>query len=188
MCVTPSTTQPDHDRTGLERRLEAVERALSDDEPLEQIDRLDDLEERVVELEAAVQALRGYVGSIRAVNQDVERRADRAFRKATAVERHLAPDAASGARRRDGGGGRSDTDRIGRDGTDRVGRGDGSRADRGEARRDGRRERATDGPSEGGEGGDGPPGNSPPRRTTRDHPDSGGKASQGALSRLRRRL
>ena len=186
--MTPSTTQPDHDRTGLERRLEAVERALSDEEPLERIDRLDDLEERVVELEAAVQALRGYVGSVRAVNEDVERRADRAFRKAAVVERHLAPHAATGAPRRDGGGGLSDTDRVGRDGTDRVGRGDGSRADRGESRPDGRRERGTDGRSEGWEGEDGPPGDSPPRRTTRDHPDGDGGASPGALSRLRRRL
>lgn len=75
------------DSDSLERRLEAVERALSGDEPLERTDRLDDLETRVVELEAAVQALRGYVGSVRAVNEDVERRADRAFRKARAVER-----------------------------------------------------------------------------------------------------
>lgn len=80
----------DHDRDSLQRRLEAVERALSEEEPLERADRLDELEARVAELEAAVQALRGYVGSVRAVNEDVESRADRALRKAAALERHLA--------------------------------------------------------------------------------------------------
>jgi uncharacterized coiled-coil protein SlyX len=84
--VAPS----DHDRDSLHRRLEAVERALSEEEPLERADRLDELEARVAELEAAVQALRGYVGSVRAVNEDVEGRADRALRKAAALERHLA--------------------------------------------------------------------------------------------------
>jgi uncharacterized coiled-coil protein SlyX len=81
----------ERDRDALERRLDAVERALADDAPLEGVDRLDDLETRIAELEAAVQALRGYVGSVRAVNEDVERRADRAFRKARAVERVVAP-------------------------------------------------------------------------------------------------
>lgn len=82
---------PNHDRASIERRLDAVERALSEDEPIERADRLDDLESRVVELEAAVQALRGYVGSVRAINEDVESRADRAYRKARAVERAVAP-------------------------------------------------------------------------------------------------
>ena len=89
--VPPNDPDPALDRDSLERRLDAVERALVDDEPLERADRLDDLETRVAELEAAVQALRGYVGSVRAVNEDVERRADRAFRKARAVERAVAP-------------------------------------------------------------------------------------------------
>ena len=166
--MTPSTTRPDHDRTALERRLEAVERALSDEEPLERIDRLDDLEERVVELEAAVQALRGYVGSVRAVNEDVERRADRAFRKAAAVERHLAPETATGAPRHDGG------DDDGRDGRDGAGR-------------DGRHERATGGRPEPAGGGHARAGDPPPQRPG-DDPDGGSDASQGALSRLRRRL
>lgn len=83
----------DHDRESVERRLAAVERALATDEPLEYADRLDDLEGRVVELEAAVQALRGYVGSVRAVNDDIEQRADLALRKATALERHVGGDA-----------------------------------------------------------------------------------------------
>lgn len=85
----------------LERRLDAVERALADDEPLERADRLDDLEARVAELEAAVQALRGYVGAVRAVNEDVERRADRAYRKARAVERVVAPADSAPGRQRD---------------------------------------------------------------------------------------
>jgi hypothetical protein len=38
-----------------------------------------DVESRVAELEAAVEALRGYLGSVQAVNDDVERRADLAL-------------------------------------------------------------------------------------------------------------
>ncbi|MFW5963418.1 MAG: DUF7310 family coiled-coil domain-containing protein [Natronomonas sp.] len=83
------SNDPNPDRESVERRLAAVERALATDEPLEYTDRLDDLEGRVVELEAAVQALRGYVGSVRAVNDDIEQRADLALRKATALERHI---------------------------------------------------------------------------------------------------
>lgn len=79
----------DHDRDSLSRRLDAVERALSEEEPLERADRLDDLETRVAELEAAVRAIRGYVGEVRAINEDVERQADRALRKAEAVERNV---------------------------------------------------------------------------------------------------
>ena len=82
----------DHDRESLTRRLEALERAVSEEEPLERADRLDELESRVAELEAAVQALRGYAGSVRAVNEEIELRADRALRKAEAVERTVAPD------------------------------------------------------------------------------------------------
>ena len=39
------------DRDSIERRLAAVERALSSEEPVERRDRLDDLEDRVAELE-----------------------------------------------------------------------------------------------------------------------------------------
>ena len=84
-----SRTEPDRD--SVERRLAAVERALSEEEPIERADRLDDLADRVAELEAAVQAVRGYVGEVRAINEDVERRADRALRKAQAIERHVGP-------------------------------------------------------------------------------------------------
>ncbi|SIQ91220.1 hypothetical protein SAMN05421858_0788 [Haladaptatus litoreus] len=44
--------------------------------------RMNDIEPRLDELDAAVQALRGYVGNIRAVNAEVERRADAALAKA----------------------------------------------------------------------------------------------------------
>lgn len=77
---------PNADRESLERRLDAVERALSEDEPVDRTDELATLESRIAELEAAVEALRGYVGSVRSVNEDVERRADRALRKAQALE------------------------------------------------------------------------------------------------------
>ena len=84
-------TRTEPDRDSVERRLAAVERALSEEEPIERADRLDDLADRVAELEAAVQAVRGYVGEVRAINEDVERRADRALRKAQAIERHVGP-------------------------------------------------------------------------------------------------
>jgi hypothetical protein len=52
------------------------------DERLQETDADDgpaDIESRVAELEAAVEALRGYLGSVQAVNDDVERRADLAL-------------------------------------------------------------------------------------------------------------
>jgi hypothetical protein len=80
----------------LEERLAAVERALGDGDgatpaqPTDDVaDRLDALEDDVADLEAAVQALRGYVGSVKHVNDEVERRADAAMAKAEAVERQL---------------------------------------------------------------------------------------------------
>lgn len=85
----------------LAERLRAVERALTDgdvtpadlsdpatrDERLDRLaDRLDDIEGRLAEAEAGIQAVRGYVGSIRAVNREVERRADAALAAADASE------------------------------------------------------------------------------------------------------
>lgn len=82
------------DADALERRLAAVERALTDghdDMPDLGDDaalaaRMDEmeatatrLEQRVTDLDAAVQALRGYVGNVRSVNRAVERRADAAL-------------------------------------------------------------------------------------------------------------
>jgi len=85
----------------LERRIEALERAVTDGEHdlsalaaegetaerLDTVDaRLDDIEDRVAELEAATQALRGYVGNVRSVNRDIEQRADAALAKAQSLE------------------------------------------------------------------------------------------------------
>jgi len=77
----------------LERRLAAVERAIDGetrDRTVEAHDpealdaRLTTLESRVDELDAAVQAVRGFLGGVSAVNEAVERRADAAV---AAVER-----------------------------------------------------------------------------------------------------
>lgn len=88
----------------LRERVDALERAVTDGdceltalaEDAEAIQRLEalesqleDLDDRVAELEAATQALRGYVGNIRSVNRDVEQRADTALAKAQAVEATL---------------------------------------------------------------------------------------------------
>lgn len=85
---------------GLEARVAALERALTDgregnvdDLPsgadLEQdVDglrqRVEELERRIDELDASLQAVRGYVGEVRRVNSEIERRADAAL---AAVER-----------------------------------------------------------------------------------------------------
>lgn len=86
------------DADRFEDRLRAVERALTgSDTPVADLgdeaaaaaerealeSRVDDLESRVEELEAATQAIRGYVGSVRAVNREVERRADLALARAS---------------------------------------------------------------------------------------------------------
>jgi len=72
---------------GLEKRVETVEQ------------RVDDIDERTGELEAATQALRGYVGNIRAVNEDVEQRADAALaatdRLEVRLDEELGPQSAS---------------------------------------------------------------------------------------------
>lgn len=79
----------------LEERLAAVERAVDDGDTAATAaaDRLRDrvaaVEDDVAELEAAVQAVRGYVGGVRHVNDEVEQRADAALAKAEAVERTL---------------------------------------------------------------------------------------------------
>lgn len=96
------------ERARLDERLAAVERALTEtDRPPADIperavaaderealgDRLAALEARVTELEAAVQAVRGYAGAIRAVNQEVERRADLALARATTARAEVEPGA-----------------------------------------------------------------------------------------------
>lgn len=84
----------------LEERVAALERAITDDEgdptalaeaavTAERLDEteatLEDLEDRVAELEAATQALRGYVGNVRSVNREVEERADLALSRVEAL-------------------------------------------------------------------------------------------------------
>lgn len=114
-----ATSRPmsDSDDT-LERRLAAVERAIGgeptpngadrclgdsprgDDDELER--RLSTLEARVDELDAAVQAIRGFLGGVSAVNESVERRADAAVAAVDRLERCL--DDAGGADSAGGGG------------------------------------------------------------------------------------
>jgi len=105
----PAPAMPDRER--LDRRLGAVERAISgDDGDLDALASAGDLarrieeleseleaaEDRISELEAATQALRGYVGSIRSVNEDVEQRADAAIAAVDRLEDRLDGDAKSG--------------------------------------------------------------------------------------------
>lgn len=88
----------------LERRVEALERALTDDEGdadafvdgavtagrLDTLEaRVDELTDRVDELDAAVQAVRGYVGEVRSVNTEVEERADLALSRVEDLEADL---------------------------------------------------------------------------------------------------
>jgi len=90
------------DPEALDERLRAVERALTgEDRDLTDLrtgaerdadfealsDRVEEAEARLDDLDAAVQALRGYVGNVRAVNETVERRADAALAKAESLER-----------------------------------------------------------------------------------------------------
>lgn len=85
----------------LAERLDAVERAFTDgDHSLADLEdaadlavrveeltaRVDELEAQVTTQEAALQAVRGYVGNIRAVNEAVEARADAALAKAQTLE------------------------------------------------------------------------------------------------------
>jgi DNA repair exonuclease SbcCD ATPase subunit len=88
---------------GLEERIEALERTVADGEFDRQLSEEDEIEDRlsalesrlettgsrIDDLEAATQALRGYVGNIRAVNDDVEQRANAALSKAEALESSL---------------------------------------------------------------------------------------------------
>lgn len=94
----------------LEERVAALERAVTDGEgdaaalaeaavTAERLETLEttveDLEDRVTELEAATQALRGYVGNVRAVNRGVEERADLALSRVEALTGR--PSASDGA-------------------------------------------------------------------------------------------
>ncbi|GAB7094901.1 hypothetical protein JCM30237_20540 [Halolamina litorea] len=91
------------DSEDLERRLAAVERALGDgddgavgDNDIDAVSRghdvdgrLDTLETRVEELDAALQAVRGFLGGVSAVNESVERRADAAVAAVDRLETEI---------------------------------------------------------------------------------------------------
>ncbi|PSQ33523.1 hypothetical protein BRD09_00600 [Halobacteriales archaeon SW_10_68_16] len=80
-AVERAVTEGDHDCSAL------ADGAATADRVEEVAAELEELRDRVAELEAATQALRGYVGNIRAVNSDVEERADLALSKARAARR-----------------------------------------------------------------------------------------------------
>lgn len=92
---------PESDPETLERRLEAVERAVSNgDHPLEPEsatpgldgelpERVETLESRVDELDAALQAVRGFLGGVDAVNERVEARAEAAIAAVERLEQRL---------------------------------------------------------------------------------------------------
>jgi len=94
-------------RDDIEARLEAVERAVTDGShtfdgvtdaasTAARLDRLEttveELDDRLAEVESAVEALRGYLGGVQAVNDDVEQRANAALAKAEALEAELVDD------------------------------------------------------------------------------------------------
>ena len=102
METVPGGSMPE--RSDLDRRLRAVERALTDgDQDLARLEdtaaitarideletRLEDLEDRLSELDAATQAVRGYVGNVRSVNDAVEQRADAALAAVDRLEARL---------------------------------------------------------------------------------------------------
>ncbi len=100
--MKPTPDVSDHET--LDKRLRTVERALTDGDPVPDLSdsgtrqnmseistSVDDIESRLDELDAAVQAIRGYVGTIRSVNADVERRADAALAKAETRQRESSP-------------------------------------------------------------------------------------------------
>lgn len=97
MEPAPSVT----DIETIEQRLSAVERALTEgDDAFETLEdagelgerlttveeQLEDIETQLAEVDAATQALRGYVGNVRSVNQDIERRAETALAKVEQLE------------------------------------------------------------------------------------------------------
>ncbi|WP_336361093.1 DUF7310 family coiled-coil domain-containing protein [Haladaptatus sp. ZSTT2] len=78
----------------LEERLSAVERTLTDtDQLVSDLEHVAALTQRIDavtdRLDAAVQAVRGYVGQQKAVNDDVEQRADAALAAVDRLERTL---------------------------------------------------------------------------------------------------
>ncbi|WP_396610437.1 hypothetical protein ACH9L7_09260 [Haloferax sp. S1W] len=101
---TDRSSTDSHRTADLAARLDAVERTLTGtDAPVSDLEDLAAVEARVADLEATVetltdriddidaatQAIRGYLGGIRAVNESVERRADAALAKAESLEAAL---------------------------------------------------------------------------------------------------
>jgi chromosome segregation ATPase len=101
----------------LDRRLRAVERALTDgdrddrsertetarsaidgpgyEERITELEaRIEEIESSLRELESAMQAVRGYVGNVRSVNRNVEQRAALALSTAERIESRIADDRA----------------------------------------------------------------------------------------------
>ncbi|AUG48118.1 hypothetical protein BVU17_11510 [Haloarcula taiwanensis] len=78
-AVTDGTTEfPEvTELAELEKRVDALEQRIAD------------IDERTTELEAATQALRGYVGNVRTVNEDIEQRADAALAATDRLEEQL---------------------------------------------------------------------------------------------------
>jgi chromosome segregation ATPase len=94
----------------LAERLRTVERAVTDgttefpevtelaelENRMDTVEgRLDNIDERTAELEAATQALRGYMGNVRTVNEDIEQRADAALAATDRLEVRLDEELAS---------------------------------------------------------------------------------------------
>ncbi|EMA65827.1 hypothetical protein C461_14041 [Halorubrum aidingense JCM 13560] len=172
------------ERVRFDERLRAVERAVTgtdaavadvaDDaaataERASLETRLTDLESRVEELEAATQALRGYAGSVRAVNREVERRADLALARA------------SGGGERDGDGAND----AGRHGDDADRHGDDADHRRGDVASSVPSESALDAAVPSGRGG----GHDDGRRSEADASETDdGSWRAGALGRLRESL
>jgi ABC-type transporter Mla subunit MlaD len=73
----------------LHERIDTLERTLTGSTADDLSERVAALETQVAELEAAVQALRGYVGNVNHVNSEVERRVDAAL-AAVESEREVA--------------------------------------------------------------------------------------------------
>ncbi|POG53589.1 DUF7310 family coiled-coil domain-containing protein [Haloferax marisrubri] len=90
-AVERTITDGDADFSSLED-LAAVERRVSELESS-----VESLTERLDEMDAATQAMRGYLGGVRAVNEDVERRANAALAKAESLEAELVDETASPA-------------------------------------------------------------------------------------------
>ncbi len=84
------------DNDAIEERLRAVERAVADgevelsDSTGELASRMDELESTATELESGLQAVRGYVGQVKSVDEEIEQRADAAAAAVDDVEERIA--------------------------------------------------------------------------------------------------